>query len=81
MQPCPENWMAIWRAVVYHARTAHALSAGIKCQHCVCGGGVVNKWVRLVISRFFLVVSYVLNCRFEPKIINDLEWKTLHWLT
>ena len=27
---CPENWIAIGRAVVYYARTAHAFSAGIK---------------------------------------------------
>ena len=31
MHPCPGNWVAIGRAVVYYARVAHALSAGIKC--------------------------------------------------
>ena len=28
--------MAIGRTVVYSARAAHALSAGIKCRHCSC---------------------------------------------
>ena len=36
MHPCPGNWvtMAIECAVVYHARAAHAFSAGIKCLYC-----------------------------------------------
>ena len=34
MHPCPVNGVAIGRAVVYHARAAHAFSAGIKCRHC-----------------------------------------------
>ena len=33
MHPCPGNWVAIGRAVVYSARAAHAFSAGTKCQH------------------------------------------------
>ena len=36
MRPCPGNWVAIGRAVVYHARAAQAFSAGIKCRHCTC---------------------------------------------
>ena len=32
--PCPRNWLAIGRAVVYFAWVAHAFSAGIKCGHC-----------------------------------------------
>ena len=36
MYPCPGNWSVTGRAVVYHARTAHTLRAGIKCQHCMC---------------------------------------------
>ena len=32
MHPCPENWVAIGRAVVYYARAAHSFSAGIKFQ-------------------------------------------------
>ena len=32
--PCTENWVTIWRAVVYHARAAHAFSAGTECRHC-----------------------------------------------
>ena len=34
MHPCPENCVAIGRAVVYYALAAHAFSAGIKCRHC-----------------------------------------------
>ena len=33
MHPCPGNWVAIGRAVVYYAQAAHAFSAGIKCWH------------------------------------------------
>ena len=36
MHPCPGNWVAIGHVVVYFARSAHAFSAGIKCQHCMC---------------------------------------------
>ena len=35
MHPCPGNRVAIGRAVLYYARTAHAYSAGIKCRHCM----------------------------------------------
>ena len=34
MHPCPGNWVAIGHAVVYFARAANTLSAGIKCRHC-----------------------------------------------
>ena len=34
MHPCPDNWVTIGRANVYHAGVVHAFSAGIKCQHC-----------------------------------------------
>ena len=34
MHPYPGNWVAIGRAVVYHARGDQAFSAGIKCRHC-----------------------------------------------
>ena len=34
MHPCPGNWLAIGRAVAYHARAYRAFSAGIKCKHC-----------------------------------------------
>ena len=37
MHPCPGNWVAIGRAVVYYARAAQALDARIKCQHCILG--------------------------------------------
>ena len=36
MHPCPGNWVAIGRAVVYCARAAHAFSAEIKCRYCKC---------------------------------------------
>ena len=34
MHSCPGNHVSIGRAVVYYARAAHTLSAGIKCWHC-----------------------------------------------
>ena len=34
MHPCPNNRVAIERAVVYFARAAYTFSAGIKCRHC-----------------------------------------------
>ena len=34
MLACPENWVAIGCAVIYYARVACSLSAGIKCRHC-----------------------------------------------
>ena len=33
MHPCPGNWVAIWREVVYYALAVHAFSAGMKCWH------------------------------------------------
>ena len=33
MNPCPGNWVAIGRVVVYYAQAAHTFSAGIKCRH------------------------------------------------
>ena len=36
MHPCPRNWVAIGRAIVFHARGDQAFSAGIKCRHCMC---------------------------------------------
>ena len=36
MRPCPGNWVAIGRTVVYYALAAHTFSAGITCQHCMC---------------------------------------------
>ena len=33
--PCIRYWVAIGYVVVYYARAAHALSAGIKCRHCI----------------------------------------------
>ena len=33
MYPCPGNWVAIGRAILYYARAAHAFSVGIKCLH------------------------------------------------
>ena len=34
IHPCQGNWVAIGHTVVYHARAAHAFSAGIKCRNC-----------------------------------------------
>ena len=34
MHLCPGNWVANRCAVVYYARAAQVLSAGIKCRHC-----------------------------------------------
>ena len=33
VHPCPGNWVAIRRAVVYYAQAVHAFSAGSVCQH------------------------------------------------
>ena len=33
MYPCPGNWIAIGRAVVYCARAAQAFRVAIKCRH------------------------------------------------
>ena len=35
MHPCPGNWMAIGRAVVYYDRAVQAFSAVTKCRHCI----------------------------------------------
>ena len=35
LHPCLGNWVAIGRPVVFHAQTAHAFSAGIKCRYCI----------------------------------------------
>ena len=35
IHPGLRSWVTIGRAVVYHARAAHAFSAGIKCRHCI----------------------------------------------
>ena len=35
MHPCPGNWVAIGRAVVYHGRAAHTFSTGTKYRHCI----------------------------------------------
>ena len=40
MHPCLGNCVAIWRAVVYCAWTAHAFSAGIKCRYCTYRNGI-----------------------------------------
>ena len=42
MYPCPGNWVAFGRAVVYYARASHAFSAGIKCRHCI----LQAKWIQ-----------------------------------
>ena len=36
VHPCPGNWVAIRRTVLYFARAAHAFSTQIKCWHCIC---------------------------------------------
>ena len=44
MHPCPGNWVAIGHAVVFFPRAAHALSAGIKCRHCMSSPGCLNTF-------------------------------------
>ena len=41
MHPCPWNWVATWIVVVYYARAAHTLRAGIKCRHFI---PALNAW-------------------------------------
>ena len=45
MDPCPGNWAAIGRAVVYYVWAAQALSAGIKCPHCTGLCYHVTDWM------------------------------------
>ena len=61
MYPCPGNWVAIRRVFVYYAQAAHALSLGIKCQHCKCRFMVesVLRW-------------YVVHVRY--KSIENITW-------
>ena len=50
------HWVTIKRAVVYHARSAHAFSAGIKCRHCTYVKLVYTKG-RMNISRTHTLVK------------------------
>ena len=34
MHPCPGNWVAIGRAVMYYVMDAQIMCTGIKCRHC-----------------------------------------------
>ena len=43
MHPCPRDWVTIGCAVVYYARAAHAISAGIKCCHCI--SSIMSKYL------------------------------------
>ena len=54
MHPCPGNWVAIGRAVVYYYWAAHTLSAGIKCPHCTVAGRRPVNWHRNEISELYL---------------------------
>ena len=45
MDPCPGNWVAIGRAVVYYVWAAQAFSAGIKCPHCTGLCYHVTDWM------------------------------------
>ena len=49
VHPCPENSVAIGRAVMYYALAAHAFSVGIKCWHCKYNTKKRNepKWYRI----------------------------------
>ena len=51
MHPCPGNWIAIGRAVMYTAETAQAFSAGIKRRHCMLKKTGQNKNMHRVIPR------------------------------
>ena len=56
------NWVAIGCAVMYYARAAEALSAGIKCQHCILRSkhvhairsatliNVVENWIMMEVT-------------------------------
>ena len=35
MHPCPRNWVAIGRMVVFYAQAANAFRVRIKCRHCM----------------------------------------------
>ena len=54
---CPGNCMAIRCAVVYHARAACALSAGIKCWHCICSLSL-TIWPHSVITSLSMFLKW-----------------------
>ena len=66
LQPCPRDLVAIRRAVVYHARSGHAFSAGIECRHCTLVYLLImTMFVQkrfLSLNEYFLVyAAYVLS--------------------
>ena len=56
MHPCPGNWVAKRRVVVYYyAQAAHAFSAGIKCWHCNCFSWVTGvRWIHVPLLYFVI---------------------------
>ena len=64
--------MAIGRAVVYHARAAHAFSAGINYRH--CASGLVPESGSFTNLRFTLVSSTITNyvVKIKPKYNRQL---------
>ena len=55
MHPCPGNWVANGRAVIFFAWCAQTFSAGIKCWYCTipCDGVIgVHLWL----INFFLTI-------------------------
>ena len=57
MHPCPENWLAIRRAVLYYARAAQAFSAGIECRHCIVNHYNVITLKRIVSKKHFFQIK------------------------
>ena len=67
MHPCLGNCVATRHAVVYHARTAHAFSAGIKCRHCspsisvgyisMEGQGGQKEHLLILINDFLILIN------------------------
>ena len=63
MHPYPGNWVAIGRAVVYCARSAQALSAGIKCQHCsILPSPLAHSLLILIPTRIPILTYLIHTC-------------------
>ena len=60
MHPCPGNFVAIGRVVVYYARASHTFSAVIKCRYCT------TSYMTVLVKRRKCVYSRLFSCRLVP---------------
>ena len=79
MHPCPENLIAIGRAVVYYAQAAHAFSAGIKCRHCSLENRIeYREWtVNLSITNWIIdIMCYLEEGWYGDAVIGQVAYIT-----